>query len=163
MAAIANAPALVIAEGYATAASLSAALGFPAIAAFDAGNLAPVAKALHEKFPDKPIIIAGDDDQGLEASQGVNPGKTKALEHARPVGGKAMFPLFAPAEQAANPKVFTDFNDLATKSILGREGLERQVREVMDDVMKQHRVSIAQEQAPKRTQRRQREAQAARR
>jgi putative DNA primase/helicase len=163
IAAIANAPALVIAEGYATAVSLSTALGFATVAAFDAGNLTPVAKALRAKFPDKPIIIAGDDDQGLEASQGLNPGKTKAVEAARAVAGTAMFPLFAPAEQAANPKGFTDFNDLATKSVLGRDGLERQLRDVMDDAMKQHRVSIAQEEVQKRAQRRYREPQAARR
>ena len=66
--AIARAPALVIAESYATAASLSEALGFSTVAAFDSGNLPPVAKALQARFPDKPIIIAGDNDQHLEAT-----------------------------------------------------------------------------------------------
>jgi putative DNA primase/helicase len=109
--ALAKAPVLVIGEGYATAGSLSQTLGFATVAAFDSGNLVPVAKALHEKYPDKPIVIAGDDDKHLEATQGVNPGRSKAEEAARAVGGKLLLPIFAPGEQAANPKGFTDFND----------------------------------------------------
>ncbi len=109
-----SAPAIVIAEGYATACSLSEALGFSTVAAFDSGNLPAVAKALRGKFPDKPIIIAGDNDLHLE-SQGVNPGRTKAQEAARVVSGTAMFPIFAPGEQTADSKAFKDFNDLATK------------------------------------------------
>ena len=81
---------------------------------------------MHAKFPDKPILIAGDDARHLEATQGINPGRSKAEEAAKAVGGKALLPIFAPGEQAANPKGFTDFNDLATKSVLGREGIERQ-------------------------------------
>ncbi len=45
------------------------------------------ANALHAKFPDKLILIAGDDDQHLEASQGINPGRSKAAEAAKAVGG----------------------------------------------------------------------------
>jgi len=127
--------AIKAAEG----ASLSEALCFPTIAAFDSGNLRPVAMALHEKYPQKPIVIAGDDDKHLEATQGVNPGKIKAEEAARAVGGKAIFPIFAPDEHTTeNAKGFTDFNDLATKSSLGREGLERLVRAVLDTAVKHH-------------------------
>ena len=136
--ALSKAPALVIGEGYATASSLQQTLGFATVAAFDSGNLLPVAKALHAKFPDKPILIAGDDDRHLEATQGINPGRSKAEEAAKAVGGKALLPIFAPGEQAAEPKGFTDFNDLATKSVLGREGIERQVRSVVDDVIERH-------------------------
>ena len=93
------------------------------------------ANALHAKFPDKPILIAGDDDQHPEATQGINPGRSKAEEAAKAVGGKVLLPIFAPGEQAAEPKGFTDYNDLATKSVLGREGIERQVRSVVDEVI----------------------------
>jgi hypothetical protein len=48
------------------------------------------AKALHAKFPDKPILIAGDDDQDLEATQGINPGRSKAEEAAKVVGGGSL-------------------------------------------------------------------------
>ena len=34
----------------------------PAVAAFDSGNLLAVATALHDRFPDKRIMIVGDDD-----------------------------------------------------------------------------------------------------
>lgn len=126
--ALARAPALVIAEGYATAASLSKSVGFATVAAFDSGNLPLVAKALHGRFPGKPVIIAGDNDQYLEETQGINPGKAKAQEAARLTGGRVLLPIFAPGEQAADPKGYTDFNDLASKSRLGMEGLDRQVR-----------------------------------
>lgn len=178
-----QAPALVISEGYATAATNAEALGFATVAAFDAGNLTAVALALHAKFPDKPVLILGDDDRQLELTQGVNPGRTKAREAARAVGGTAIFPIFAPGENAypaelpaitpqtyrthlqalkaledaqqdtsgaslterqraalqetllsdaqlaalERMKTHTDFNDLATRSMLGRDGLERQV------------------------------------
>jgi antirestriction protein ArdC/phage/plasmid primase-like uncharacterized protein/predicted RNA methylase len=184
---LAEAPALVIAEGYATAATLAEALNHATVAAFDSGNLPAVAQALHDKYPDKPIIIAGDDDRHLEMIQGVNPGRAKAVTAAQAVGGKAIFPIFAPGESAypvdlepITPQTYrnhlratktlqeakdeperiqlteqrvdelkqsllsdeqiialermkghTDYNDIATKSELGKEGVERQVRAVV--------------------------------
>ena len=169
---LAKAPAIVIGEGFATAGSLSETLGFPAVSAFDSGNLVLVAKALREKFPDKPIVIAGDDDKHLEATQGYNPGRSKANEAAKAVGGKVLLPIFAPGEQAypenlesvtsakaragdwsdeqkeaiAQMKSFTDFNDLATKSMLGKAGIERQVRSVVFSVIDKHQARIEQPQ-----------------
>ncbi|MBC7703416.1 MAG: toprim domain-containing protein, partial [Rhodoferax sp.] len=96
--ALAKAPALVISEGYATAGSLSQTLGFATVAAFDSGNLVQVAKDLNKRFPDKPIIIAGDDDKHLEVTQGANPGRSKAEEAAKAVGGVVLLPIFAPGE-----------------------------------------------------------------
>lgn len=181
MDAVAAAPALIVAEGYATAAQVAEAAGQATIAAFDSGNLESVAKALHEKFPNKPVIIAGDDDRHLELTQGVNPGRSKAEAAAKAVGGKPLFPIFAPGENTypadlppitpqsfreheraqkrldaaeagevqltdkeaadlkrallsteqlrglAGMKEHTDFNDLATRSSLGREAVNRQV------------------------------------
>ena len=126
MDALAAAPALVISEGHATAASLAEGLGHATVAAFDSGNLPHVARALRERFPGKPIVIAGDDDKTQEIERGHNPGRAKAEEAAKAVGGKAIFPIFAPGEQQA--KGCTDFNDLATQSRLGREVVERQVK-----------------------------------
>ncbi|HCT8266354.1 zincin-like metallopeptidase domain-containing protein [Escherichia coli] len=100
MDALAAASALVIGEGYATAATVAEALGHATVAAFDSGNLQAVAEALHAKFPDKPVVIAGDDDRQVQITQGVNPGRTKAQEAAKAVGGKAIFPIFAPGENA---------------------------------------------------------------
>jgi putative DNA primase/helicase len=131
MEALGSAPLVVIAEGYATAASLAEALGQCAICAFDSGNLPHVAKVLHEKFPDKPILIAGDDDHHLKT----NPGRNKAEEAARLVGGDTLFPVFAPGEQKSRPKEFTDFNDLATKSTLGMDGVKRQVNNMVQWIL----------------------------
>jgi len=135
MDALACAPVLVIAEGYATAASLAEGLGHATVAAFDSGNLPHVARVLHDKYPNKAIVIAGDDDKAQELARGYNPGRVKAEEAAKAVGGKAVYPIFAPGEQAGNPKGFSDFNDLANKSELGREGLRRQVSAVVSKVL----------------------------
>lgn len=114
MKALEQAPVMVVSEGYATAATLAEAFGHTTVAAFDSGNLMSVAKALHQKYPGKPIIIAGDDDRHLELTQGVNPGRSKA-EAAAAVGGKAWFPTFAQDEhiypaglQPVTPSVFRE-------------------------------------------------------
>ena len=164
------APAIVIGEGYATADTLSQSLGYATVAAFDSGNLPHVAAQMREQFPDKPILIAGDNDLHQELIDGKNPGRTKAQEAAKSVEGKAIFPIFAPGEQAypagvepidpekarANKltpeqqeainqmKRFTDFNDLATKSSLGREALDRQVRSEVGLAIEKHQERIEQ-------------------
>lgn len=53
---------VLIAEGYATAASLYEATGHPVVVAFDAGNIGPVADAIHTRYPRAKILIAADDD-----------------------------------------------------------------------------------------------------
>lgn len=113
--ALAQAPALVIGEGYATAGTLAQTLGYATVAAFDSGNLLPVATALHQKFPDKPVVIAGDDDRHLEMTQGINPGRSKAEEAARAVGGKILLPIFAPGE-AAYPEELSPVTPLAYRN-----------------------------------------------
>lgn len=180
---LAKTPALVICEGYATAASLKQSLGYATVSAFDSGNLAMVAQALHQKFPDKPVVIAGDDDRHLEIVQGVNPGRTKAEEAAKLVGGRVLLPIFAPGENSfpadieqvtpalyrerqepgsalsseqvavlARMKQFTDFNDLATKSELGRDGVDRQVRSFVDHAIEKHSLAQVERQQQERIQ-----------
>ena len=52
---------VVIAEGYATAASIYEATGKPVIIAFDAGNMVAVAERLAQKLPQNvPVVIAID-------------------------------------------------------------------------------------------------------
>ena len=146
-AALSSAPAIVVSEGYATAGTLAQALGFATVAAFDSGNLPHVAKALHARFPDKPVVIAGDDDLHLMQTQGINPGREKAEEAAKAVNGKAVFPIFAPREQSTNPKRFTDFNDLATNSVLGMDSVERQIGTVVAGQVRKHE-NIREQSAP---------------
>ena len=199
---LSNAPALVLHEGYATAATNAEVLRFPTVAAFDAGNLPAVAEALHAKWPDKPVVILGDNDRYQEITQGTNPGKSKAQEAARRVGGKAILPVFAPGEAdypaglapvtpqsyrahlhatkaletttdpdrktelekallskeqqtaLARIKRYTDFNDLATQSRLGREGLKRQVKITVNKAIEEvYQKRQQQTQQQRRTQR----------
>lgn len=84
-----------------------------------------MAVALKARYPDKLVVIAGDNDVHVEQTQGINLGRTQLEEAARAVGGKAFFPIFAPGEQSENPKAFTDFNDLAVRSVLGKSAVER--------------------------------------
>ncbi|GGI16414.1 DUF5906 domain-containing protein [Oxalicibacterium faecigallinarum] len=55
---------LMIGEGYATCRSVRMATDdqYPAMVAFDAGNLLPVATALRRDFPDVPFLFLADDD-----------------------------------------------------------------------------------------------------
>ena len=137
MSAVRNAPAIVICEGYATACSVAESLGMGTVAAFDSGNLASVARALHEKFPGKPIVIAGDDDRAIK----VNTGRIHAEQAAKEVGGISVFPVFAPAETG---KDFTDFNDLAVKSCLGKDAVKRQVGPVVRQAIQTKQAELAQ-------------------
>ena len=104
---------LLIAEGYATAATLHEITDMPAIVAFNAGNLLPVAQTYRALDPDRVIYIAGDDDRQRAAEldgQGrpkVNVGRVKAEEAALAIGSQAVFPSFAPGSDG------TDWNDLA--------------------------------------------------
>ena len=77
------------------------------------------AKSIHEKYPNTPIVIAADDDKHIESTQGINPGKDKAIDAAKEVDGIVVLPVFSPNEQANSPKQFSDFNDLAKKTLLG--------------------------------------------
>lgn len=88
---------LCIAEGYATAATIHKIMGWPVAAAFDAGNLTPVAKALREKYPQQKILICADNDI---ATLG-NPGVTKAREAARTISAVVAVPTFQQSEVAA--------------------------------------------------------------
>jgi putative DNA primase/helicase len=97
---------LLIAEGYATAASLHRFTDYPVLVAFDAGNLKPVAEAVRAKCPYLKIIICADDDRWTPG----NPGLTKASEAARAVNGLLAIPPFP---EPRTIEQGTDFNDLA--------------------------------------------------
>jgi putative DNA primase/helicase len=129
---------LLIAEGYATAASLHEATGFPVAVAFDAGNLQPVAQALKKRYHQANILICADDDAFAHCSNCQKPvninlsatcpeckephkkrnaGAEYAELAALSVSGRVISPRFA--DQAArfdyycrNQGKLTDFNDL---------------------------------------------------
>lgn len=96
----------LICEGYATGASLYEATGLPLVVAFNAGNLEPVARALHATHPNLTVIVCADDDAEAEG----NPGLTKASEAAGAAAGRMIVPDFG----VDRPEGVTDFNDLAS-------------------------------------------------
>lgn len=96
--------ALVICEGMATGRSIYECTGLAVACAFSAGNLAPVAHALHKRYPRLQLLIAADDDHATEG----NPGLTAARAAALAVGGAVVVPQF-PSDR---PRKATDFNDL---------------------------------------------------
>jgi putative DNA primase/helicase len=114
---------ILIAEGYATAASLHQATGLPVAVAFDAGNLKAVALAIQAAHPSAALVLCGDDDAHTLASTGRNPGKEKASAAAQAVKGFAVFPNGLQAGE-------TDFNDLHQSA--GLEAVREQVQAAMD-------------------------------
>jgi putative DNA primase/helicase len=93
-----------VAEGYATAASIHAATGYPVAVAFNAGNLAAVTRALRQSHPRTRLIVCADDDVDSPGNQGL----TLASAAARENGALVAVPNFG----AARPTGATDFNDL---------------------------------------------------
>lgn len=102
---IEGAGVVLIAEGYATAASLHAATGYPVAVAFDAGNLLHVAKAVRVLNPSALLVLCADNDTATKARTGKNVGVEKAIAAAKAVGGLYALPSTLPDGQS-------DFNDL---------------------------------------------------
>src|SRR5690606_24554179 len=70
---------VLVAEGYATAASLHMATGHAVAVAFDANNLMPVAEALKKRYPRTRILICADDDAWTDGNPGVTSAGAAAL------------------------------------------------------------------------------------
>jgi len=110
---------ILIAEGYATGATLHEITGHAVACAFTAGNLKSVAEALRDKYPDTVLVICADDDHATEG----NPGVRKATEAARVVSGLLAVPCF-PATRIEKD---TDFNDLYR--LEGGEAVRKQIEQ----------------------------------
>lgn len=108
---------LIIAEGFATSASIHEATGHAVCVAFSAGNLLAVAKTMRQQYPDLKIILCVDDDHRTSG----NPGLTKSTEAARAIGGLLAVPAFGDDR----PEGATDFNDLAR--LIGHDAVKRDI------------------------------------
>ncbi|MBS8275603.1 DUF1738 domain-containing protein [Thalassospira tepidiphila] len=111
---------MIVTEGYSTGQSLHMASGLTVVVALDSGNLAPVAEALHKKHPDRPLVIAADDDHAKQINAGIK-GAERASEMT---GAKILRPDLNDEEKA---KGLTDFNDIHRER--GIEALKRLVTE----------------------------------
>ena len=92
---------IFISEGYATAASIYEARGWPVVVAFDCGNLDSVIGEIRKKYPRNHIVIAADDDRETKG----NPGKTKATEAATRHKCKIIIPKFPDEYRLSNGRM----------------------------------------------------------
>jgi len=95
---------IIVAEGFATVATLHEQTGYPIFAAFSAGNLERVALLIRARYPQVMIIIAADNDHETETKTGRNPGMEAAQKAAAACGGRLMIPPVLPG--------CTDWNDI---------------------------------------------------
>ena len=119
-------PVFVLAEGYATAASVHEATGHMVLVCFDKSGLMPVARSLRKRAPDAWIVIAADNDTHTDG----NPGLTAARKVAEEVGCLVAVP--PPG----------DFNDLHLAE--GLEAVAAAIEDVLtaDPVPKHHVVLV---------------------
>lgn len=118
---LADAEWILVAEGYATAASLHEALGVPVACAFDAGNLLPVVEALRARHPEVGIAVMADNDRMAIIEGRANVGVEKAAAAAEAVDGIHLAPQFPDEVEGS------DWNDLA--AAIGLDAMGDQVRE----------------------------------
>ena len=139
---------VLVAEGYATAATLHEATGLPAAVAFDANNLMPVSEALRQAYGAIRVLVCGDDDyrQKCRSCQTptevahehcahcgephgrTNPGRDAAEAAAFAVSGWWVLPRF-PSDRGG--KKLTDFNDLQQVPDGGQALVRAQVEEAL--------------------------------
>lgn len=98
---------VLVAEGYATAATLHEATALPVAVAFDAGSIMPVVAALAQKYRTSKILICADDDYLTPGNPGCEAARLAATAH----GAAWCKPEFA-EERSTTKKGPTDFNDL---------------------------------------------------
>jgi putative DNA primase/helicase len=98
-------PEILIAEGFATGASLHEETGAAVYVAFNGVNLLPVARYVRALQPTGEIIVAADNDAWTPG----NPGLTKGRAAAVAIGAKLLVPDFRGLVLSGRP---TDFNDL---------------------------------------------------
>ena len=120
---------MVVAEGFATANTVSKHLGQPVIVAFDSGNLDAVVGGLRERVPWAPILIAADNDHAAEKEQGKdgkprpNVGMEKANAAAEKHAAGVLAPKFADGEKGS------DWNDY--DKLHGDDATRKHVQEQM--------------------------------
>ena len=119
---------ILVAEGYATGASLHQASGRTVAIAFDSGNIDPVVGALRKQYPESPLFVMGDDDHRQKANVGVE----KALNAAQKHQVGVAFPVFEVKHG------LSDFNDLHAAQ--GLPAVRAQVEAVVGMTMEQSRV-----------------------
>lgn len=123
----ADADTLALTESFSTSASVFEATGWPTCITFNAGNLPIVAADVARQFPQKRIVICGDDDRHGRR----NIGREKALEAAKLAKGYAVFPCFDDADSTS-----TDWNDLHLHT--GLDAVRDQIMVALESEQPEH-------------------------
>lgn len=128
---------IVVCEGFATGATIREATNghFGVVCAMTSHNLLDVAKAVSKKYPDKPLIIAGDNDR---FNVNGNVGRLTAEAVAKELGAKVVIPEFQENDRGS------DFNDLKKS-----EGLDK-VKEVFRQVLQKKQETKQEEKVEKK-------------
>ena len=116
----------VLAEGYATAATVHEATGHLMLVCFDAVNLPVVAQAIRKRQPEAVILIAADNDQWTEQPV-KNPGVHYARQAGEAVGGLVAIPPIP-----ADADGLTDFNDYGAAE--GNEAVAAIIQQALEGV-----------------------------
>lgn len=124
---ITNGKPFIIAEGYATGATLhEQANKIPSVIAFGKGGLATIAQDYRDKYPDSPIYLAADNDLKNEIkTDGINTGIQNAVEAAKIVNGRVLIPEFSRSETGK------DWNDIFIDH--GKEALKVQLSSCLEN------------------------------
>ncbi|WP_038048469.1 DUF5906 domain-containing protein [Thioalkalivibrio sp. ALE6] len=135
---------ILVAEGFATAASVHEATGLPVVVAFHASNLKPVAERVQKAWKSARILVCADDDYQQKCKmcgaltpvadtacahcgqphQQRNPGIHNAKLAAEAVQGAWVAPVF-PGDRAG--KKITDFDDLKRFPSAGELAIRDQI------------------------------------
>lgn len=109
------------AESYATGWTIHAATGYAVYVSFGSGNMLSVTQEAQRQHPGARIVVCGDDDWQVKG----NPGKTRAVAAAKPIGAAVWVPEFGPERGEKD----TDANDLA--ALHGLPAVKRQIEAVL--------------------------------
>lgn len=130
---------LLIAEGFATGASLHMATNLPVAVAFDANNLQPVAESFKKRYRYLNILICADDDRWTKDQNGNpwNPGVECASVASLAVTGSWIAPEFS--DNDLRDKLFSetgeknsDFNDL--HKLDGIDAVSNQINHKLEEL-----------------------------
>ena len=113
---------ILVAEGWATAASLHTATGHPVFIAFDCGNLSAVAQYIRQQFPAARLLFCADDDVHGK-------GQHHAHQAARQNNGMAIIPQWGGIDMSHER--LTDFNDL--HRAVGLDAVRHQIDNALEN------------------------------
>jgi putative DNA primase/helicase len=103
---------VLIAEGYATAASLAEATGQTCAYAFSANNLVKAGKELTKAYPMLRVLFCADDDYLTDGNPGCSASASACAEIERSAWIKPIFQIDVNGADIRAGKKLTDFNDL---------------------------------------------------